>query len=62
MCRPQLGDYGTTGSSGCAGAQNFWVNHGRHFNQWYVVVPMKHQWYGFVPSSSENVQENKAYT
>jgi hypothetical protein len=28
----QLGDYGTTGSSGCAGDQNFWVNHGRHFN------------------------------
>jgi len=28
----QLGDYGTTGSSGWAGDQNFWVNHGRYFN------------------------------
>jgi hypothetical protein len=29
---PQLGDYSATGSSGRAGYQNFWVNHGRHFN------------------------------
>jgi hypothetical protein len=28
----QLSDYGATGSSGGAGYQNFWVNHGRHFN------------------------------
>jgi hypothetical protein len=27
----QLGDYGTTGSSGCASDQNFWVNHGTAF-------------------------------
>jgi hypothetical protein len=40
---------GTTGSSGRAGAQNFWVNHGRHFNEWYVMVPMIKQWYGLVP-------------
>jgi hypothetical protein len=28
----QLGDYGATGSSGCAGYQNFGINHRRQFN------------------------------
>jgi hypothetical protein len=40
---------GITGSSGCAGDQNFWLNHGRHFTEWYVMVPMRKQWYEFVP-------------
>jgi hypothetical protein len=45
----QLGDYGATGSSGGAGYKDLWISHGRHFNEWYDMVPTTNKWYVLVP-------------